>query len=70
MQRYEHAFYSPMVSDWRNFETWAEGGSVDATTRANSIWKQLLDEYVQPPLDPAIDAELVEFVARRKEQLG
>ncbi|MFM2070838.1 MAG: hypothetical protein RLZZ623_1101 [Actinomycetota bacterium] len=70
MKRYEHAFYSPMVSDWRNFETWAEGGSVDATTRANSIWKQLLDEYVQPPLDPAIDAELVEFVARRKEQLG
>ena len=51
MERYETAFYSPMVSDWRNFETWEEAGSVDATMRANKIWKQLVDEYEQPPLD-------------------
>ena len=70
MQRYEHAFYSPLVSDWRNFETWTESGSDDATTRANRIWRQLRDEYEQPPLDPAIDEALVDYVARRKEVLG
>ena len=70
MQRYEHAFYSPLVSDWRNFETWSEAGSDDATTRANRIWRQLRDDYVQPPLDPAVDEALVEYVARRKEVLG
>ena len=25
----------PLLSDWRNFETWSEDGSVDATQRAN-----------------------------------
>lgn len=70
MQRYEHAFYSPLVSDWRNFETWSETGSDDATTRANRIWRRLLDEYVPPALDPTIDDALVEYVAHRKEALG
>ncbi len=69
MARYEKAFYEPMVSDWRNFETWTEGGSVDATTRANVIWRQLLDEYEAPALDPAIDEQMVDFVARRKAVL-
>jgi trimethylamine--corrinoid protein Co-methyltransferase len=69
MQRYEHAFYTPLVSDWRNFETWSESGAVDATQRAHGIWRQLVADYEQPPLDPAIDEALVEFVARRKEQL-
>ena len=69
MERYEHAFYTPLVSDWRNFETWSESGSDDATTRANRIWQQLRDEYVQPSLDPAIDEALVDYVTRRKEAL-
>ncbi|MCU1358789.1 MAG: methyltransferase [Ilumatobacteraceae bacterium] len=69
MERYQTAFYSPMVSDWRNFETWEEAGSVDTTMRANKIWKQLLNEYEQPALDSAIDEQLSEFVARRKVEL-
>ena len=28
--RYKTAFYSPIISDWRNFETWAEAGSPTA----------------------------------------
>jgi trimethylamine--corrinoid protein Co-methyltransferase len=70
MTRYETAFYSPLVSDWRNFETWEQDGAVDTAHRANRIWKQLLAEYEQPPLDPAIDEQLTEFVARRKIELG
>ena len=66
MSRYETAFYHPILSDQRNFETWEEAGSVDTQARANGIWKQLLQEYQQPPLDPAIDEELAEYVTRRK----
>ncbi len=66
MSRYETAFYQPILSDQRNFETWEEAGSVDAQARANRIWKQLLAEYEQPPLDPAIDEELEDYVSRRK----
>jgi trimethylamine--corrinoid protein Co-methyltransferase len=69
MSRYETAFYQPILTEQRNFETWEEAGSLDAQMRANRIWKQLLTDYQQPPLDPAIDEELTEYVARRKENL-
>ncbi len=39
MERYETAFYRPLLSDWRNFETWQEDGARTATERANAIWK-------------------------------
>jgi trimethylamine--corrinoid protein Co-methyltransferase len=70
LARYETAFYAPMVSDWRNFETWHEAGAVDAAHKANRIWKQLLNEFTAPPLDPAIDEALKDFVARRKAEGG
>jgi len=65
LERYESAFYTPIVSNRQNFEAWKEDGSIDVATRANAIWKQLLNEYEQPPLDPAIDEALVDYVARR-----
>ena len=70
LERYEHAFYAPLLSDWRNFETWSEDGSVDATQRANRICKQILADFEPPPLDPAIDDELQAFVDRRTAEGG
>ena len=67
--RYRSAFYQPMLGYQQNFENWQEGGSVDTQRRANRIWKQLLKDYRQPPLDPAIDEELCAYVARRKQML-
>ena len=66
MSRYETAFYQPFLTEQRNFETWEEAGSLDTQARANKIWKQLLHDYEQPPLDPAIDEELSDYVERRK----
>jgi len=70
LERYETAFYNPILSDWRNYESWREAGSPDAATRANRIWKQLLAEYEEPPIDPAITDELDAFIAKRKEAGG
>lgn len=70
MQRYETAFYAPLVSDWRNFETWSQDGAVDARERAHLIWRQLLEQSESPPLDAATDEALDEFVARRKEAIS
>ena len=70
LERYETAFYQPILSDWRNFETWQEAGAIDATRRANRIYKQLLANYEAPPLDPAIAEELDAYVARRKAEIG
>jgi hypothetical protein len=33
LERYETAFYRPMLSDWRNFETWQADGARTATER-------------------------------------
>lgn len=66
MERYETAFYQPLLSDWRNFETWFEAGAVDATERAHRIWRRMVDDYEPPALDSAVDEALTEYVARRK----
>ena len=68
--RYKTAFYSPVISDWRNFETWAEAGSPTAVEKANRVWKERLATYEEPYMDPAIRAELNEFVERRIAEGG
>ena len=70
LARYETAFYAPMVSDWRNFETWREAGAKEGAHRANAICNQLLPEYQQPPLDPACAEAVTDFVERRKREGG
>lgn len=70
MQRYEHAFYQPLVSNWQNYENWQLGGGKDATQRATDIWKRALDEYQQPPLDVAVLEELDAFVSSRRDAIG
>jgi trimethylamine--corrinoid protein Co-methyltransferase len=69
LERYETAFYKPIVSDWRNFETWQADGAQTATERANTIWKRLLVEAVPPALDPPILEALDVFVDRRKREI-
>jgi trimethylamine--corrinoid protein Co-methyltransferase len=70
LARYETAFYQPMLADWRNYETWEEGGAHSATERATKIWKELLRSYQQPSLDPGIAEELEAYVRRRKEEIA
>jgi len=70
LARYETAFYSPILSDWRNFETWTEAGRPTTYDHANRVFKDVLNKYERPPLDPAIEEELDAFVARRKAEGG
>ncbi len=68
--RYREAFYAPVLSDWRNHESWREAGSPTAMQKANRLWKEMLAAYEAPSLDPAIDEELEAFVAKRKSEGG
>jgi trimethylamine--corrinoid protein Co-methyltransferase len=70
LERYETAFYRPLVSDWRNFETWQADGARTATERANATWKRLLAEATPPALDPPVAEALDAFVARRKREIA
>lgn len=69
LARYETAFYTPLVSNWQNYENWELAGGLTATQRATQIWQKALEIYEQPPLDPAISEALDAFVAKRKEEL-
>lgn len=68
--RYKNAFYAPVISDWRNFETWAEAGSPTAVEKANRVWKERLASYEEPWMDPALREELNAFVDKRKAEGG
>ena len=70
MSRYKSAFYSPIISDWRNFESWEDAGSPTALQKANTVYKKLLTEYQQPPIDAAINEELDAFIATRVAEGG
>ncbi|MGI9645655.1 MAG: trimethylamine methyltransferase family protein [Ilumatobacteraceae bacterium] len=68
--RYRTEFYRPMISDWRNYESWAEVGSPEASVKADQLVKAFLDEYEEPPMDPSIKEELTDFVGRRTAEGG
>ena len=69
LANFETAFYRSTTADNSSFEQWSEDGALTAEQRANTIWKQQLADYEAPPIDDAIDAELIDFIARRKEVL-
>jgi trimethylamine---corrinoid protein Co-methyltransferase len=68
--RFRDAFYKPLISDWRNYESWQEGGSPEAPVKAKALVAKFLDAYEPPVMDPAIRAELDAFVARRVGEGG
>jgi trimethylamine--corrinoid protein Co-methyltransferase len=68
--RYRDAFYSPLISDWRNYESWREAGAPEAATRANQLWKETLARYQPPPIAPDRADAIADFVARRKAEGG
>jgi len=70
MERFRTCFYRPLLSSSENFERWSRNGAVDTAGRATRIYQKTLEEYEQPPLDEAIEAELQEYVIRRRAELG
>ena len=70
LARYETAFYEPLLSDWRNFESWREAGAKTAVERANLLWKKVLAEFVAPPVDVAVADALKDYVERRKREIA
>ena len=66
LANFETAFYRSQVADNNSFEQWESEGSLDASQRANSIWKKMLSDYVPPALDDSIDDALKDFIRKRK----
>ena len=69
-ERYESAFYQPMISDWSNYEAWDLNGGVWTAERAHKIYKEIINEFEPPSIGIEIKEELEEFVSKRKLEGG
>jgi trimethylamine--corrinoid protein Co-methyltransferase len=63
---FQTAFYRSPLADNNSVEQWEAEGAKDMTQRANALWKKQLAEYEAPPLDPAVDEALLDYMNRRK----
>ncbi|MGH3743177.1 MAG: trimethylamine methyltransferase family protein, partial [Micromonosporaceae bacterium] len=70
LERFRTCFYRPLLSSSDNYDRWLNNGAKDAAARASEISEKTLAEYQQPPLGDAIKAELAEYVAKRRAELG
>jgi trimethylamine--corrinoid protein Co-methyltransferase len=66
LANFETAFYRSPLADNNSYEQWEAEGRKDMARRANERWKKLLEEYVEPPLDVAVDEALLDYMNRRK----
>ena len=66
---FKDAFYRSPITDNNSFEQWESEGSLDHAQRCNKRYKKLLAEYEAPPLDPAIDEALLDFIKKRKDSM-
>ncbi len=69
LKNYEQAFFSPELMNHDGYEQWLADGAKDADARAAEKGKQSLADYEAPPLDPAIDEALRDFIQRREAEL-
>ena len=70
LERFRDCFYRPLLSSTENFERWKRLGERDATARAGEIWREKLEGYEPPAIDPGLRQELADYVARRRTELG
>jgi trimethylamine--corrinoid protein Co-methyltransferase len=70
LRNYRTGFYRPWISSTDNFDRWNRQGARTVDKVAHEKWKQLLAEYSDPGIDPGIDEQLKEFIAKRKQELG
>ena len=69
LAHFESANYLSDLADTASYEQWSEEGRQDLERRANQRWKQMLADYQAPPLDPAVDEALRDFIVRRKSAM-
>ncbi len=63
---FKQAFWRSDLFDYKPFETWDEEGARDTVALAGLRVKKLLADYQKPPIDPAVEEALEDYVARKK----
>ncbi len=69
LENFQRAFFMPEMFDNNSIEQWAAEGSKAITERALQEAKTMLDEYIEPKLDEAVDEALRDYIARREREI-
>lgn len=70
LERFETAFYPPVVFSRTNHEQWVEEGSRRTDERATTVWKKVLADFEPPPIDDGIRSSIQDYVDRRTAEGG
>jgi trimethylamine--corrinoid protein Co-methyltransferase len=62
MERYQTAFYEPLVSDLQNFGAWEDAGCKTSADRATDVWKRVLAGFTPPPTGRAAAERLRPYI--------
>jgi trimethylamine--corrinoid protein Co-methyltransferase len=63
---FKSAFWKSDLLDYKPFETWEDEGARDTQALASLRVEKMLNDYQQPPMDPAIREALDAYVAQKK----
>jgi len=69
LANFERAFFMPQLFDNNSVEQWIAEGSEEITARALKHARKLLNDYVEPVLDPGVNEELLAYIARRENEI-
>jgi len=69
LENFQRAFFMPELFDNNSIEQWIAAGSPEITQRSLDYARQLLNEYQQPALDPAVDEALLDYIRRREMEI-
>ncbi len=65
MERYQDAFYVPLVADLSNHSSWTDAGALRADQRATAVWKQTLAAFVPPAACEGVRERLAGWIGER-----
>jgi trimethylamine--corrinoid protein Co-methyltransferase len=69
LENFQRAFFMPELFDNNSIEQWQAEGSVEINERALKRVRDMLGEYEEPKLDPAVNEALLDYIARREREI-
>ena len=70
IERFEEAFYRPLVADLSNHGQWVEAGGLRADQRATDLWQAILAGFTPPAGADARAARIEDYIATRTKAGG
>lgn len=62
MERYQTAFYPPVVADLSNIGQWEDAGAPTTAENATKIWKETLADFTPPPACEGMEEVLAPYI--------